>query len=360
MERLRENEKQGRILNGTGFRLAAIIILSAWTFFVQGQDTYRTVFYNVENLFDTKDDPATRDEDFTPYGKLHWNQQRYTNKLLKLAQTLKAVGEGKFPAFIGLCEVENETVLSDLIQKTELAEGNYMFVHRDSPDPRGIDVAFLYRPDIFRLLEKDFLTVEFPEDKTLHTRDILYIAGILKGKRNSGTDTLHFFICHFPSMSGGEAESEWKRKRAAATVKNKINALQRDCPAAAVIIMGDFNGKADRPAQTEILGSRRFKQGKTVGTHLYNTGYYLLNRGYGSYKYKGNWQTIDHIIVSGNLLDGKGTLQADPELRIFAPRFLLEEDKTHYGFKPFRTYIGPRYNGGYSDHLPVYLDLNSR
>lgn len=342
-------------------RLVAIFALLACLSFVQGQERrYRVVSYNVENLFDTKDDPETRDEDFTPYGKLHWHRQKYTDKLLKLAQTLKAVGEGDFPAFIGLCEVENGNVLSDLVRKTELAEGNYVFVHRDSPDPRGIDVAFLYRPDLFCLLEKDFLPVVFPEDKTVRTRDILYASGVLKEKGVLSTDTLHFFVCHFPSMSGGEAESEWKRERAASVVKARINALQRVSPTAAIIVLGDLNGKADRPAQTKGLGTQKFQEGKAADTCLYNTGYYLLNLGYGSYKYKGNWQTIDHIIVAGSLLNGKQAVQSDSKLRVFAPRFLLEEDKAYYGFKPFRTYLGPRYNGGYSDHLPIYLDLKKQ
>ena len=319
---------------------------------VSGQECYRVVSYNVENLFDTRDDSLTRDEDFTPFGRLHWTSKKYTDKLRKLSEVLRAVGEKTFPTFVGLCEVENRQVLTDLTEKTVLADGHYGIVHQDSPDRRGIDVAFLYRQDCFRILEANFLVLAFPEDTTIRTRDVLYVSGVLVEK-----DTLHFFVCHFPSMSGGEAESEWRRERAASVVKSKIDSLQSECPGAAVIIMGDLNGKADRPAQTAVLKTRKPGPGKIDSSALYNTGYYLLNLGYGSYKYKGSWQTIDHIIVSGVLLNGGFALQADPKLQVFAPRFLLEEDKAYYGFKPFRTYIGPRYNGGYSDHLPIYLDL---
>lgn len=322
--------------------------------FAEGQQHYRIVSYNVENLFDIQDDPDTRDEDFTPFGRLHWNQEKYTDKLLKLAEVVKAVGEGEFPVFIGLCEVENRRVLEDLTQKTGLTEGGYGIVHRDSPDARGIDVAFLYRKALFRVIDEEFLPIPFAPEEEVFTRDILYVSGILE------QDTLHFMVCHFPSMSGGEAGSEWKRKRAAAVVKEKVGELQSKNPEAAIVIMGDLNGKADRPAQTVVLDTKDSGTEHIQSGHLYNTGYYLLNQGYGSYKYKGTWQTIDHIIVSGALLNGNHVLQTDPKLQVFNPRFLLEEDKTYYGFKPFRTYLGPRYHGGYSDHLPIYLDLKRK
>ena len=322
--------------------------------FAGGQQHYRIVSYNVENLFDIQDAPDTRDEDFTPFGRLHWNREKYTDKLLKLAEALKAAGEGEFPVFIGLCEVENRRVLKDLTQKTGLAEGGYGIVHRDSPDARGIDVAFLYRKALFRVIDEEFLPIPFSPEEEVYTRDILYVSGVLE------QDTLHFMVCHFPSMSGGEAESEWKRKRAAAVVKEKVGKLQSENSEAAIVIMGDLNGRADRPAQTVVLGTKDSGAVPIQSGDLYNTGYYLLKRGYGSYKYKGTWQTIDHIIVSGALLNGSHVLQTDPRLQVFNPRFLLEEDKIYYGLKPFRTYLGPRYHGGYSDHLPVYLDLKRR
>ncbi len=314
------------------------------------QEQVRMVFYNVENLFDPADDPEKNDEEFTPGGRLHWTRTRYTDKLLKIAEVVEVVGAGEWPAGIGLCEVENRKVLEELTEKTAMVSGGYRIVHVESPDHRGIDVAFLYRAAFFEPLRVQSLSVS--EDTLLYTRDILYVSAILKGK-----DTLHLFVCHFPSMTGGELQSEWKRKEAARVVRKQVDSIQQVNPSAAVLIMGDLNGKADRPAQKEVLKTHAPKR-RIRDNHLYNTGYYLLHRATaGSYRYQGNWQTIDHLIVSGAMLNGKSPLQAGRRLTVFAPSFLLEEDKNHFGFKPFRTYLGFRYHGGYSDHLPVYTDL---
>lgn len=313
------------------------------------QDCFRMMFYNVENLFDTSDDPNTRDEEFTPRGSKHWTQERYRTKLLKLAQAIEGVGEGNLPWVIGLAEVENRKVLEDFTGKTSLAEGNYGIVHQDSPDARGIDVALLYRRDRVQVLGTDFLRIPFPEDSLIRTRDILYAKALLK------TDTLHFFVCHFPSMIGGEKQSEWRRQRAASVVRQKVDSLFGRNPEAAVIIMGDLNGKANTPAQ-KVLGTKSSDK-KVKAGGLYNTGYYLLKKNYGSYRYKGNWQTIDHIIVSGSLINGKAGCTVERRLTVYSAPFLLEEDKTYFGFKPCPTYRGPRYIGGTSDHLPVYIQI---
>lgn len=339
-------------------RLCILLGISLFFFFeIQGQEHYRVVSYNVENFFDTKPDTLTQDRDFTPGGRLHWNTERYTAKLLKIAGVIEAVGEGDFPAFVGLCEVENRKVLSDLVSKTQLAEADYGIVHQDSPDPRGIDVALLYRKKYFRVLKEVFLPVALSGEKKNYSRDVLQVTGILQGQDSLFRDTLHFFVCHFPSMSGGEAESEWKREKAALVVKNRVDTLLKYSPNTALLILGDLNGKANRPAQAFVLHTLSSDSRQIENSRLYNTGYYLLHRNKGSYKYKGQWQTIDHILVSGNLLNGQCRLQAGRRLQVFAPLFLLEEDKTYYGYKPFRTYSGPRYVGGYSDHLPLYLDL---
>lgn len=312
----------------------------------------RIVFYNTENLYDTRNDSLTLDDDFTPMGKMHWTETKYKDKLLKLSHALSAAGKDTPPILIGLSEIENRWVLEDLIKRSGLAEGDYGIVHQDSPDRRGIDVALLYRKACFRPLVMNFLPVLFPEDTTLLTRDVLYTAGIW-GER----DTLHVFVCHFPSMYGGEEESEWKRERAAAVVRNCVDSIQHHNPSSAILIMGDLNGKADRVAQTKVLRVNDAGNTPFQDTVLYNTGYYLLNRNEGSYKYRGMWQTIDHIIVSGVMLNGRSGIKAENRLRPFDAPFLLEEEPKYHGYKPFRTYLGPRYNGGYSDHLPVYLEL---
>jgi endonuclease/exonuclease/phosphatase family metal-dependent hydrolase len=304
----------------------------------------------VENLFDTRDDPMTQDEEFTPTGNRYWTRARYSRKLQQLSRTLVAAGSGTLPLFIGLAEVENRQVLLDLTTKTALAEGDYGVVHADSPDARGIDVALLYRQEFFHVLTEAFLPVHLEPTST--TRDILYCKGILQQ-----VDTFHLFVCHFPSMVGGERRSEWKRVLAAGVVRRKVDSIQQANQEAAIIVMGDLNGrfntKAQRTMRVKAPDNRPIQAGE-----LYNTSYHLRRATRGSYRYKGKWQTIDHIIVSGTLLNGEHTWQVNRRMEVFMADFLLEEDKNYYGKKPFPTYRGPRYMGGYSDHLPVYVDLS--
>lgn len=313
-----------------------------------GTTSYRVVFYNVENLFDTRKDSVTDDGDFTPRGRLYWNRERYNRKLLHISEALVGVGDGECPAFIGLAEVENRAVLEDLTRKSILAIGEWGIVHADSPDPRGIDVALLYRKSCFEVLAEEFIPVMLGKNRG---RDILYCKGVLQQ-----ADTLHFFVCHFPSMRGGERQTEWKRICAAEALRNKVDSIQEKCLSASILIMGDMNGKAKTKAQKK-LGAVSSESGKIKADGLYNTGYYLLGKNRGSYRYQGVWQTIDHIIVSGALLNGKQSLQAGKRMSVFSPDYLLEGLKTHYGTRPLPTYRGPQYIGGYSDHLPVYIDL---
>ncbi len=332
--------------------VAVLLLILAVVVSSSAQEKHRIMFYNVENLFDTLDDALTQDDEFTPRNKKHWTQYRYIEKLRSLAQVVDSVGGGSWPLVVGMAEVENRRVLNDLTYKTLLAKGQYGIVHHDSPDERGIDVALLYRKDCIRILVEEFLRVEFPEDTTIKTRDVLYAKGLVE------TDTLHFFVCHFPSMRGGEKQSEWKRERAATLVRRKVDSLLNVNSDAAIIVMGDLNGRADTPAH-KILCPQAENDNYFSG-ELYNPGYYLLKTSYGSYRYHGQWQTIDHIIVSGNLLNGQSVLRVTPKTEIYSADFLLEEDKKHFGFKPFSTYKGPRYTGGFSDHLPVYIEITRR
>jgi endonuclease/exonuclease/phosphatase family metal-dependent hydrolase len=308
------------------------------------------VFYNVENLFDTRDDPATRDEEFTPAGDRHWTRERYNRKLLHLSEALVAAGGDALPCLVGLAEVENREVLLDLAGKTALAPGDYGVVHADSPDPRGIDVALLYRKDFFRVLTGAFLPV--PLGKAGATRDILYCKGVTRQ-----ADTLHLLVCHFPSMIGGERRGEWKRVAAATVIRRKVDSIQQASPSAAIIIMGDLNGQPGTRAQ-RAMGTRDPARERVEREGLYDLAWHLSRATRGSYRYRGRWQTLDHLIVSGTLLDGGQALQTAPRMDVLASDFLLEEEKSYYGKKPFPTYRGPRYTGGYSDHLPVYVELS--
>ncbi len=330
-------------------KLSVFLLLLCFESVLFGQQAERVMFYNVENLFDTYDNPLTRDDEFTPQGAKHWTKARYMMKLRKLAEVVDSVGGGRWPLMIGLAEVENRRVLEDFVGKTVLSGGDYGIVHRDSPDVRGIDVALLYRQKEVTMSESAFLRIPFPEDTTIRTRDVLYAKILFR------QDTLHIFVCHFPSMVGGEKQSEWKRKRAASVVRHKVDSVFRRNPEAGIIVMGDLNGKADTPAQ-KVLGAKSSDK-KIQTSELYNTGYYLLKKNHGSYRYKGNWQTIDHIIVSGGLIDGKSGCFAERRMTVFSAPFLLEEDKAYFGYKPCPTYRGPRYIGGVSDHLPVFIRL---
>lgn len=310
--------------------------------------TGRVMFYNAENLFDTRDDSLTLDDEFTPWGDMHWTRAKYETKLLRLAEVVRAVGEGECPFLVGLAEVENRWVLRDLVSRTSLAAAGYGILHRDSPDSRGIDVALLYRRECFCVVDSVFLRVPLSSGEP--TRDILYCKGVFPDN-----DTLHLFVCHFPSMRGGERRSEWKRMRAAAVLRARMDSIQLASPSAAILVMGDFNGAFDTPAQRLL---RLCEPGPSpADTALCDTGYWLKRTNRGTYRYQGRWQLLDHIVVSGSLLNGSRPLRASSRLAVFAADFLLETDRSAFGRKPFRTYAGPRYLGGYSDHLPVYVDL---
>ncbi len=305
------------------------------------------MFYNVENFFDPDDDPATEDEEFTPAGKNKWTRQRLEKKRNAIAKTIIAAGEGNHPVLVGLCEVENYRVLQQLTEQTALARIGYDIVHRDSPDPRGIDVALLYRKSRFRLLEQHFRPIT-----GLPTRDILYAKGVLDGR-----DTLHVLVNHWPSKRGGEQQSLSRRMTVARLTKQLCDSIFQASPAANVILMGDFNDTPGGHAIAEGLQARP-PDSLAGNPYLYNLMLPLWKSGKGSYKYKGEWELIDLFFVSGNLLHPASPLRC-VRTQIFTPGFLLTDDTTYYNKKPFRTYEGPRYLGGMSDHLPVALVLTN-
>jgi predicted extracellular nuclease len=313
----------------------------------------RVVFYNLENLYDPYDDTTTLDDEFTSKGAKRWTYSKFIVKLEHLSKTFLAIGGWDPPAMIGVCEIENRYVLNKLIYDTPLKKFKYRFVHYNSTDVRGIDVAFLYRPDRFRLLFSRNISIRFPSDSILRTRDILYIKGILFQK-----DTLNIFINHWPSRRGGFTESVPKRLLVAKTLRSCLDSLQQKHPAASILIMGDFNDDPDQPSIRDVLGARAFTLLTKVDS-LVNLMLPKMNHpGTGTHKFQGKWAILDQFIVSGALLlNHKGLHTSMESANIFSQGFLLEEDERALGVKPSRTYSGPRYLGGFSDHLPVYLDL---
>lgn len=313
---------------------------------------FRVMSYNAENLFDADSDSLGCDKEFVPGGVRGWNYSRYRHKLLHLEQVIVNVGGWEAPTLVALCEVENKHCLYDLTALPALKKLHYRYLHHDSPDPRGIDVALLYRPDQFKVIAERAIGVYNPRFPKSYTRDILYACGIT----HSG-DTLHVFVCHFPSRMGGELESEEKRIFAASILRAQTDSLQSRNPRSNILIMGDFNDYPDNTSLSETLGAKAPGTNVCAGG-LYNLLFNWQSKGKGTHKLQGEWGVLDQIIVSGAMLDGKGTLCTSvADAAIFQADFLLEEDTGFLGKRPFRTYIGFKYHDGYSDHLPVYADI---
>ena len=309
--------------------------------------------WNVENLFDTRHDTLKNDQEFLPEALRHWNYGKYKKKLADLASTIVAVGEWTPPALVGLCEVENDSVLRDLTRYSSLREIDYRYVMTHSPDLRGIDVALLYQRDRFKLLSYRSIPIGFFHKQSRPTRDILHVSGLL-----ITGDTLDVFVCHFPSRSGGAKESEPYRLFVAQKLRVAADSLMATRQHPQILMMGDFNDYPQNKSIAKILGAT-LPPASPIPSCLYH----LLarkaeKRGYGSYKYQGEWGLLDHLIVSGSLLDTSAPFFTSEEKADVAKLpFLLQEDTKYGGNQPFRTYNGMKYQGGFSDHLPVYVDF---
>lgn len=319
--------------------------------------TFRIMSYNVENLFDCRHDTLKNDYEFLPDAVRHWNYTKYKKKLDAIGRVIIAVGEWTPPALVALCEVENDSVLRDLTRYSVLREAGYRYVITHSSDERGIDVALLYQRSLFKLLSFQSIPVEKPHRNSRPTRDILHVSGQLLNR-----DTLDVFVAHFPSRSGGAKESEPYRLLAAQRLKDAADSLLHTRTHPQVIIMGDFNDYPDNKSVQKILKAE-VPPLATNSLHP-KTLYHLLARKsatdkhFGSYKYQGEWGLLDHIILSGNLLMEEAPLRtAENKADVFRAPFLLTEDKKYGGTQPFRTYYGMKYQGGYSDHLPVWADF---
>lgn len=325
---------------------------------VQAQDTlaFRVVSYNVENLFDTRHDSLKNDYEFLPESTRHWNYPKYRKKLDDIGRTLIAVGGWTPPALVALCEVENDSVLRDLTRYSVLREAGYRYVMTHSRDERGIDVALLYQRGLFKLLSCHSITVSKPRPSDRPTRDILHASGLLLNG-----DTLDVLVAHFPSRSGGAKESEPYRLMAAHQLKRTADSLIARRRYPQLLIMGDFNDYPHNRSIRKILQANAPQPGESISSRRL---YHLLARkartqkSFGSYKYQGEWRLLDHLIVSGNLLQTDAPLStSEAHADVARLPFLLTEDKKFGGRQPFRTYLGPRYLGGISDHLPVWVEF---
>jgi hypothetical protein len=313
--------------------------------------TFRIAFYNVENLYDTLDDPLTNDIDFLPGSRIPWTSERYEVKLSRLADVIYALSQPQPFAVMGLCEIENKMVLEDLVRSPRVIPYRFQVIHRDSPDERGIDNAMIYDPDQFLPLEVRSIPVTFPFQPEDRTRDILYVKGLSRKIKN---DTLHIFINHWPSRSEGKEISEPKRIRAAETLKAFTDSLFIRNPNALIVIIGDMNDEPDDKSITEGLKAVPPAE-KYANKELYDLMYPLYRQGKGTLYYK-DWDLFDQMIISGSFwTKEKGIIFHGQEGSIFDPEWLMfkSDDGT---LRPNRT-AGKEYYGGYSDHLPVYADF---
>lgn len=309
------------------------------------RNLHTIAFYNLENLFDTKNDLNSLDEDFTPNGKKNWTPKRYHKKLGKLAKTIAQIGREankKPPVLIGVAEVENKKVMEDLIATKPLNEIKYGTIHFDSPDERGIDTGLIYHMDYFKVLKTETITLKvFSENGNRDTtRDILYV----KGELNK--EEVHVLVNHWPSRRDGGISTEHKRIEAAQTVLKFMSKIEEEHKNPNYIIMGDFNASPNDKSIETLMESGS----------LYNPMNQLLSPIRGSANYKRKWSLFDQILFSHNFFNYEKGTHSFAKADIFDDHF-LKEWKGKYKGIPFRTYAGRKYKGGYSDHFPVYIQL---
>lgn len=318
--------------------LTFLFLLSS--FLSEAQTRLTIVELNTENLFDTRHDTLNNDYEFLPDSPRHWTRTKYWQKLNRIGQTIIACGEDSsgwtLPDIVGLCEVENDSVLFDLTRRSLLRKARYEYVMTASNDARGIDVALLYSPFSFRLIKADTIRV-IPMKEMRPTRDILYVEGEIE----SG-DTLHVFLLHAPSRMGGELYSRPFRKHVMEQLCNVIDSLRSQYVEPKLLVMGDFNDYADSPS---------LQLAYEHGLINVSAEAHGCNGAKGTYRYHGAWGSLDQILVSENLRSWV------IDCRINDARFLLEEDTKYGGVKPRRNYNGMRFNNGFSDHLPLVLHL---
>ena len=283
----------------------------------------RIVSYNVENLFDTQHDTLKNDSSFLPDGMHHWTYRRYQTKIDRIAQVLVNIGGWESVPLVGLCEVENARCLRHLCY--QLRRFHYKYVHYDSPDERGVDVALLYDSTRISILNSQAIPLMLENDRT---RDILYVSALYELR-----DTVHVMLCHLPSQLGGASSSDWKRQHAKSLLQSHIDSILLLQPSANIVLMGDMNTlpQDDLNAMTNLMLP-------------------IQKSGLGTHKYQGIWTCLDQFYVSPSLVSRAQTT-------IFSPPWLMEEDVPYLDLKPRRTYVGYRYNDGYSDHLPIVLTI---
>ncbi|WP_101689928.1 endonuclease/exonuclease/phosphatase family protein [Dysgonomonas massiliensis] len=309
---------------------------------------YSVAFYNLENLFDTEDDPLINDEEFTPKGKNHWTPDKYQKKLRNMATVISKLARENCPAgpaAIGVSEIENRKVLEDLVARKELADMNLDIIHYDSPDRRGVDVALLFNPKIFQVTSSKAYPYILPDNPEFKTRDVLLVSGQLAG------DPLHILVNHWPSRYG--SKSSELREFAASINKHIADSIYKDNPAAKIVIMGDLNDDpTDKSCRVVLKAKKKQKDVKSGG--LFNPMWELFDKGVGSLSYQGRWNLFDQIIISESLLGKDRSALKFWKAEIFNRDFLIQKEGKYKGY-PMRTFSDGKFINGYSDHFPTLI-----
>jgi hypothetical protein len=340
-------------LSGKYLLIAFIILFTIKTGNCQKQYKLATVaFYNVENLFDTINQPEVEDEEYLPEAEKNWDTEKYKQKLENLSKVISIIGEElspQPPVVLGVSEVENRGVLEDLVKTPKLRPYNYGIVHYNSPDERGIDVALLYQKDVFEVTNSNSVELNFPDKPDYLTRDQLVVSGILDGT------PMHFIVNHWPSRYGGEKRSRPFRNKAAKVCRSIVDSIMKVEDDPRIVVMGDFNDDPINESVKTYLNSTGKKR-KADDRVLFNPMYKMYKEGIGTLAYRDQWNLFDQLIISEELLEDDEEYYRYYKAKVLNRDFMKQQEGRYKGY-PKRTHAGGIYLAGYSDHLPVYMFL---
>lgn len=315
---------------------------------------YMVAFWNFENLFDIYNDPETHDDEFTPEGIKKWNETKYQKKLSNLERVIfdMAAINKDYPVVFGVSEIENRSVLEDLVSQPKLKGAKYRICHFDSPDARGVDVAFLYRADVFKLEGCDNIKLNVPELPNFRTRDLVVMWGTIEG------EPFYFLVSHWPSRLGGKEASQFKRDACAKQIREIKDSLLQANPATKVVVMGDFNDDATDASLVKVMGAKGKVKELETGD-FFNPYVQMLKAGLGTLAYQDSWNLFDNICVTENLVNGTyGKLRLIKGKKfygnIFTRPYMLQQEGQYKGY-PLRTFVTNNFQNGFSDHFPVYI-----
>ena len=336
------------------FLLILSVMVLAATSVVAQDKPYMVAFWNFENLFDIYNDPETHDDELTPEGIKKWNETKYQKKLYNLERVIfdMAAINKEYPIVLGVSEIENRSVLEDLVSQPKLKGAKYRVCHFDSPDARGVDVAFLYRADVFKLEGSDNIKLNVPELPNFRTRDLVVMWGTIEG------EPFYFLVSHWPSRLGGKEASQFKRDACAKQIREIKDSLLKENPATKVIVMGDFNDDATDASLVKVMGAKGKLKELETGD-FFNPYYQMLKAGLGTLAYQDSWNLFDNICVTENLVNGTyGKLRLMKGKKfygnIFTRPYMLQQEGQYKGY-PLRTFVTNNFQNGFSDHFPVYI-----